>query len=453
MRYPIMRLTLWMTLLLAATQAAGQTQLTIYKNDLTLVSETRTVRIGAQQRELIWPAVAARLDPESTHLALTEGGGLTLLEERFLPLPATAVEMLTAYLGQPIAVRIAADEWLEGRLDAIRQGSLVLDQAGAQTLIPYGDDVLVRLPETGLEDPPAPALSWQIAANGGGQRTLTLSYLTAGLSWAAAYFGEVNAAEDALLLSAKATVRNRSGKAFEEAQVTLAAGTVNQVSTPPLPRPAARAAMADEMVMMAAPEPAPEAMADLQFYPLDQPLTIADQRQIQRLLIAPRSIPCERIYRYRSHRQAERISAAIRFRNTTADGLGIPLPAGTWRLYRRTDQGLRFIGADRRPSAASQAEITLELGHAFDLHAEKRILQRRKLSARSEEQQVEIVFTSAKEAGTAQIAVEERIAGGQWEITQSSLPAKRFDANTAHFDVPVPAAGKTRLTYTVVRRW
>jgi hypothetical protein len=432
--------------------AAAQTRVTVYEGDLALVSETRTLRIGAQQRELVWPAVAARLDPGSTHLAVTAGEALAVLEERFLPLPTTPLEMVRAYLGQPVEVRVPPNEWLEGRLEAIRQGTLVLEQAGARTLVPYGGDTLVRLPEAGLDTPPPPALIWQIAAQDGGQRTLTLAYLTAGLTWTVDYFGEINPAEDELLLSAKATLHNSSGKDFHEAEVTLAAGTVNNIAAPQPPAPVARTAMT-EATGGAMAAPAPQAMADLHFYPLAQPLTLKDEAQAQRLLITPHRIPCQRAYRYRSHRHPKRVTTAVSFVNDKASGLDQPLPAGAWRLYRRSDQGLRFIGADRRPNAARNAELTLELGQAFDLSAERRVLQRRKLSARSDEQRVEITLSNGKRSGTVTIEVEERMARGQWEITQSSLAPKREDADTLVFEVPVPADAETQLTYTVVRRW
>ena len=428
-------------------------QVTIYQGDLALVSETRSMRIGARQQELAWPAVAAGLDPGSTHLTVTMGDALTLLEERYLPLPGTSLEMMTAYLGQPVDVRVAATEWIEGRLEAVLQGTLVLEQAGTQTLIPYGNETLVRLPDADLDQPPAPALIWQIDHQGAGTRTLELSYLTGGLTWTVDYFGEVNASEDHLTLSAKATIFNRCGMGIEDATVTLAAGTINPPAPAPQPKMLARGGMAADTVMEAAPAPQPEAMADLQFYPLAQPLTIGDQRQVQRLLIAPQGVACKRAYRYRSHRSPTQVTTALTLVNDEASGLGMPLPAGAWRLYRRTDDGLRFLGADQRSSATRNAELTLELGQAFDLHAERRLLQRRKLSARSEEQQVEIILFNGKTAAEAQIEVEEQIAHGQWEVTQSSLTPKRKDADTLVFDVAVPADGKTRLTYTVVRRW
>jgi hypothetical protein len=243
----MMRVIIPIVLLLCTSlNAVAQTRVTIYKDDLALVSETRNLRIGDQQRELVWPAVAARLTPGSTHLALTQGAGLTVLEERFLPLPDSPLEILAAYLGQRIEIRVTENEWIQGRLEAVRHSTLVLDQTGTQTLIPYDSDTLVRLPEAGLDTPPAPALIWQIAPQGGGQRVLTLSYLTAGLSWTVDYFGEVNTAEDQLLLSAKATIHNNSGKDYEEAEVTLAAGTVNRGSAPRPPVPLARNVMAEE---------------------------------------------------------------------------------------------------------------------------------------------------------------------------------------------------------------
>ena len=40
-----------------------------------------------------------------------------------------------------------------------------------------------------------------------------------------------------------------------------------------------------------------------------------------------------------------------------------------------------------------------------------------------------------------------------WEITSSSVPATKRGAQTASFEVPVPAGGETTLSYTVRYRW
>lgn len=456
MRFLGSALSVLIVTFMSLTEAGALTQVTIYKGDLALVGDTRAMRIGAQQQELAWPAVAARLDPGSIHLAVAKGGGLTVLEERFVPLAASPLEMVKTHLGQQIEVRVSAtdDEWLPGRLESIRGGNLLLAQGGTITLVPYGNETLVRLPASGTGAATTPTLVWQIDPQGGGQRTLALSYLTGGLTWTADYFGEVNEAEDTLLLSAKATIHNHCGMEMENAVVTLAAGTVNPPPTQrPQPKMLARGGMAADMEMMAAPAPEPEAMADLQFYPLAQPLTLGDEKQVQRRLIPPKTITCKRTYRYRSHYHPKQITTALTFVNDKAGGLGIPLPAGTWRIYRRSDQGLRFVGADQRPSAARNAELKLELGRAFDLFAERRVLQRRKLSARSEEQQVEIVLNNGKQTGEVRIEVEERMARGQWEVTHSSLKPTERDADTLTFEVPVPAGGEIKLTYTVVRRW
>jgi hypothetical protein len=43
--------------------------------------------------------------------------------------------------------------------------------------------------------------------------------------------------------------------------------------------------------------------------------------------------------------------------------------------------------------------------------------------------------------------------GGFWEVNQSSLPARKVDAQTLAFSVPVPAGGETVLTYSVDVRY
>jgi hypothetical protein len=43
--------------------------------------------------------------------------------------------------------------------------------------------------------------------------------------------------------------------------------------------------------------------------------------------------------------------------------------------------------------------------------------------------------------------------GGDWQMLRSTHPARRLDAHTFKFDVPVAARGSTTVSYTVRVRW
>ncbi|MBW1698970.1 MAG: hypothetical protein JRK26_19495 [Deltaproteobacteria bacterium] len=66
------------------------------------------------------------------------------------------------------------------------------------------------------------------------------------------------------------------------------------------------------------------------------------------------------------------VSVTIKFRNSKENNLGMPLPAGIMRLYKKdTDGSQQFMGEDRIEHTAREAEVRLEIGEAFDVAAER----------------------------------------------------------------------------------
>jgi hypothetical protein len=57
-------------------------------------------------------------------------------------------------------------------------------------------------------------------------------------------------------------------------------------------------------------------------------------------------------------------------RNTKANGLGGPLPAGIVRVFKRDSRGsTQFVGEDRTQHVAQGQNITIRTGSPFDLKA------------------------------------------------------------------------------------
>ena len=64
-----------------------------------------------------------------------------------------------------------------------------------------------------------------------------------------------------------------------------------------------------------------------------------------------------------------------------------------------------------------------------------------------------VTLRNAKATGVVIRVIEPLPRWSDWEITSSSVPAKKQDARHAEFAVPVPAGGESVLTYTVRYRW
>ncbi|MGH8029960.1 MAG: DUF4139 domain-containing protein, partial [Arenimonas sp.] len=99
-------------------------------------------------------------------------------------------------------------------------------------------------------------------------------------------------------------------------------------------------------------------------------------------------------------------------------------------------------------------EVELELGTAFDLRTERKQVDfSLDKSARVMTERFEVTLNNGgKQARTVHV-VEVLPRWSAWEIVESSVAFAKDDAQTISFDVPVPAEGKTVLTYTVRYRW
>ena len=71
----------------------------------------------------------------------------------------------------------------------------------------------------------------------------------------------------------------------------------------------------------------------------------------------------------------------------------------------------------------------------------------RRISNRLYDSAFEIPLRNHKDQPVT-VEVREPV-NGSWEVLESSFPAKKFNAFTLEFDVPVPANGTAKLTYRV----
>jgi hypothetical protein len=294
-----------------------------------------------------------------------------------------------------------------------------------------------------------------------GPQQVELSYLTGGLSWRADYVGELAADDNRLDLTGWVTLENTSGASYAQARLQLVAGDVQRVREEPEMRPM----MDNARVMAAAPPPmAEEALFEYHLYTLDHPTDIADKQSKQVALLRAEGIPVtkelllrgsQHYYRRGSGELGTRLKAAVylEFANTEAANLGMPLPKGTMRVYKADSAGnAQFVGEDEVDHTPKNEKVRLRLGEAFDVTADKRQTDFKKLSGFGPwqyllESAYEILLKNAKPEPVT-VRVEEPVPG-DWEMLSESHPHEKGDAHTAVWQIEIPAEGQTALTYRV----
>jgi hypothetical protein len=435
--------------------------ITIYNDGEALVRDTRRVTLSQGTQRLAFREVAATIRPETASLKPASGPGFGLLEQNFDFDLLTPAALLQKYVGRQVTV--------------IRTNPANgAESSEPATVLATNDGVVLRYRdriETGVagrlgfpDVPPnlrdRPTLSMLLDAAQPGERQVELTYLANEVGWKADYIANLNAEATRMTLNGWVTLTNRSGTAYEDARLQLVAGTLNRVAPPGRPLP---------MVMMAAKAPRAEEMheeklADYHLYTLPRPTTIENNQTKQVALLSASDVPVSREYVlengavewwYRSRhpdiQKGLKPSVHLRFENRGGE-LGIPLPAGTVRAYMPdSGGGTQLIGEDAIAHTPKGELVSLRLGEAFDLTADRVQTDFRVLSEHSRQSSYRIELRNA-DPKPATVTVREPLQG-DWKITSETQEHVKESAGSVAWKVQVPGGGKAVLEYTAVVSW
>jgi hypothetical protein len=405
--------------------------------------------------------------PETALLrSLTEPKGFSVIEQNFDFDLLTPQKLLEKYVGKRVQViRSHPQTGEETAEDA------VVLAASDGVVLKIGDRIETGVPgRLVYPDVPAnlrdrPTLVIQLQSGTEKPQQLALSYLTGGLSWRADYVAELGAADDRLDLSGWVTLTNQSGATYRNARLQLVAGDVHRVRDE---LRLARTLAVEEAMVKAAPQMAEEALFEYHLYTLGRPTTIAENQTKQVALLTAAGVPVSKElllsgsdYYYRSSvgelGQKLKVGVFVEFENREKTGLGLPLPKGVVRVYKKDAAGgAQFVGEDAIDHTPKNEKVRLKLGDAFDVTADKKQTDFKKLAGSG---RYNYVFESAyrielknakKEAVT--VKVQEPMPG-DWEMLSESHPHAKEAAGTAVWQVPVPAEGTAVLTYRVRVRY
>ena len=436
---------------------------TIYNGDLALVKDTRKVKLKTGLNALALRDVSAQIRPETALLrSINAPGSLTLLEQNFDFDLLTPHKMLEKYVGKTVSiVKVHPTTGVE----TVEQAQVLSVNDGV--VLKMGNRIETGLPgRVVFDDVPAnlrdrPTLVTQINNKGAADQTVELSYLTGGLGWKADYVAELNAKEEMLDLSGWVTLSNTSGASYKNAKLQLVAGDVNRVQPQASPMQ-----MRKNMDMMAASaEAAPmreEGLLEYHLYTMDRLTTIAENQTKQVALLSASGVPVHKDlvlqgaeYYYQSQYgeigTKMKVGVFIEFENKEASKLGLPLPKGILRVYKKDSSGnAQFVGEDNIDHTPKNETVRLKLGEAFDVTADKKqtdfkVLPNPQKGHVAYESAFEFTLKNAKKEKVT-VTVQEPISG-DWTIVSESAPHSKINSHLAVWKIDIPAEGKTTLTY------
>ena len=432
---------------------------TVYNDDLALVKERRMVDLPAGLTRLSLREVAAQMRPETALLRATSGQPLQLIEQNFDFDLLTPQKLLEKYVGRQVTVIRP-----HPTTDAERRETATVLATGQGTVLRFADRIETGVPgRLAFDSVPAnlrdrPTLSVLLDA-GGGKQSVELSYLTGGLSWKADYVANLSADGKALDLNGWVTLTNRSGAGFDNTTLQLVAGTVNRVR-PPQAQMAYAMAPAPARAKVA--EASQEALMDYHLYSFERPTSIADNQTKQLALLSASAVPVRReyllagseyYYRERYGQIGQKLKPAVFLEFDNKGGqLGKPLPAGIVRVYAKDSKGAaQFVGEDRIEHTAKNEKLKLRLGEAFDITAERKQTNYKRIADSVSESAWRIELRNAKDEAVT-VRVQEPMPG-DWEMVQESQKHSKDSARVASWNVTVPPGDKAVLDYTVRVKW
>lgn len=447
---------------------------TIYNDDLALIRETRKVPLNAGINRIALRDVSARIMPQTATLVARGDAVLQLLEQNFDYDLLSGEALLAKNVGKRVTtIRTNPATGEETREDA----TVLADNNGV--VLQYADRIETGLPANvrlAFHDVPAnlrdrPTLTVDLTSDKAGEQSVDLAYLSQGLGWKADYVASLADDEKTLNLAGWVTLNNQSGTAYENATLQLVAGDVARAQEEDFGLNY-HARMAPMALEKAAAPVREENLFEYHLYTLDRPTTLKSNQNKQVALLSAAQVPVQKEYRLQGSSgwyyygadtstlemgDKRKVDVFMTFKNDEASQLGMPLPKGVIRVYKNdSDKRTQFIGEDRIDHTAKNDEVRLKLGSAFDVNGvwkmvDAKRVDKGKLGKLLENDEFEATYrielnNAKKEAVT--VKVVEPIPG-EWKIIEESLPHEKTSANSAMWQVSVPANGKTELQYKV----
>ncbi|HEV2522742.1 MAG TPA: DUF4139 domain-containing protein [Candidatus Acidoferrales bacterium] len=442
--------------------------LTVYNSNLSLVRDVRQLNLPAGESVLRFMDIAASINPATVHFrSLTEPTKLNVAEQNYEYDLLDPNKLLQKFVGREVTLVRAkmasgTTEYEEVKATLLSLNGSPVWKIGNEivTGVSYESIRFPELPENLYE---RPTLLWTLQNTGARRHRVEASYLTGNLSWSADYVLNVAKDEASGDLDGWVTLVNHCGTAFKNAQLQLVAGDIHRVVAQYADEAKAMVALSGR----AANAPAPfqqESFSEYHLYSLNRRTSIFDQESKQISLLNASRFPVRKVYvvngqayYYRGATQPgapvkDPVQVFYKFKNEEKAGLGMPLPAGTIRVYQQDSRGgSLFAGEDHIDHTPKDEEISLHIGNAFDIVAERKQTDYKKLADRLYEFEYEITLRNHKD-GPITVEVNEPI-GGDWEMVNSTYKFTKTAAFAAQFEVPVDKDGASVLKYRVRVRY
>src|SRR5579872_920183 len=478
-------------------QQASQPSLTVYNQDFAVVRQEIPLDLKSGVNQFTESEITMHVEPDSVILRDPTGKhSLQVLEQNYRNDPITELALLSLYEGQTIEFQ-SGDRIIKGKV--IRSGYVPHNYFAMNR---YGQSYYQQQMAVGAEQPVIevdgqlrfslpgipifprltddsilkPRLEWLISTDKAGKFPAEFSYVTGGMSWQADYNIVAPEKGDVVDIVGWVTIDNQSGRTFDNARIKLMAGDVNKLQPGMTGKDFAQFEM--RAANAAAPAVTEKAFDEYHLYTLDRSTTLRDRETKQVEFIHASGVASKRLYIYdgakidynryngwnwenirNDHSYGTESNPKIwvmrEFVNSESNHLGMPLPKGRVRFYRRNDDGqVEFTGENTIDHTPKDETVRIYTGNAFDVTGErKRTNYTVENNKNTATETFEIRVRNHKKESVEVRVVEHLYRGHNWDLTSKSDDFRKKDSNTIEFPISIAPDGEKVITYTAHYTW
>jgi len=468
---------------LFAQAVSAQPALTIYNQNFAVVRDTVPLDLQSGVNSVRYTGATAQVEPDSVILRDPSGKhSLQILEQNYRNDPVSQELLLSLFEGKTIDFEnlrmkdnTETREIIPGKI--IRSG-YVPGSNPEQPIIEVNGKLQFSLPgqplfpDLGDDTVLKPTLNWLLQSDHSGKFDAEVGYVTGGFDWSASYNLVSPEKGDLVDLVGWITMNNQSGKTFENARIKLMAGDVNKIQPQAYAFDRARKMAVAEEINAAAPAVTEKAFDEFHLYSIARLTTLHDRETKQVEFVHAENLFAPTIYVYDGASDYQfygglnesqdygtsgnkKVAVMREFVNAETNHLGIALPKGKLRFYRRdTDGQLQFVGENEIDHTPRNETIRVTTGNAFDLVGERKQTNFRANIFNTMDESFEIKLRNRKKDTPVEIRVVEHLyRWSNWKITAKSDDFTKKDAQTIEFRIPVKPDEERTVTYTVHYSW
>ncbi|MCX7726688.1 MAG: DUF4139 domain-containing protein [Chitinispirillaceae bacterium] len=454
--------------------------LTIYNSNFVLIREERKINLSNGLNKIVIPDVPATIIGTSLHFnSLTNPSSVKVIEQNYQYDLVNTNKLLEKYVGKEVEFRRTKPEdkkeyIVSGKLLSSGWGNdnIIAEINGKIEINPVGNMILPYLPEGLILKP---QLEWLINSSDNKEHRVEISYIANSMNWNCEYVAILNEDDTKVSLIGWVTITNFTGTTFKNAGIKLVAGDVNTIEESEFTLKDKRysRAISEERV----PQFQQTEIFEYKLYSLQRKTDVLSNETKQIELISAQSIKCKKIfvydgisdnwrywfannYSYRDQssmgqQSNNKVGVYIKFNNDEKSGLGMALPKGRIRVYKKDqDKKEQFVGEDLIDHTPKDEEIKLYLGNAFDIKGE-RIQKEFKCieSGHIYEESFEIKIRNHKNDSVEVMVYEHPWRWNEWEIRKSNTQWEKIDQQTIKFPISLKKDEEKIITYTIRYKW